>query len=154
MDNSRAQRAKQNFLNGYNCAQAVAVAFSDLIGLDESEAARLTSGFGGGVGRMREVCGSISGMAFVMSALYGYDSPEAKAEKAQLYAEIQKLAEEFKRENGSIVCRELLGISDKGASSPIPEPRTQAYYKKRPCAELVEMSASILENYINSKKNG
>ncbi len=152
-DITRAERAKENFLNGYNCAQAVAVTFADLIGMDEKTAARLTSGFGGGVGRMREVCGSVSGMAFIMSALYGYDDPKECEGKAELYSEIQKLAEEFRCENGSVVCRELLGLSPMSAPSPVPEERTKQYYKKRPCTELVEMSASILEKYINERQS-
>ena len=150
---SRAERAKQYFLDGYNCAQAVALAFSDLINMDEKTVARLTSGFGGGIGRMREVCGSISGMTFVMSALYGYDDTSDSAGKKELYAEIQRLAGQFKAENGSIVCRELLGLSPMSTPSPVPEERTQQYYKKRPCAELVEMSAAILEGYINERQS-
>lgn len=150
---TRAQRAKDLFLRGYNCAQAVAVAFADLLGMEERTVARLTSGFGGGIGRMREVCGSISGMVFVINALYGYDDPQAREEKAALYAEIQTLAEAFRKENGSIICRELLGLSPMAAPSPVPEARSADFYRKRPCAELVEMSASLLEDYIQ-KRNG
>ena len=148
----RAEKARQYFLDGYNCAQAVALAFSDLTTLSESEIARLTSGFGGGVGRLREVCGSVSGMAFIMSALYGYDDPEDNDNKKALYSRIQECAKEFEKENGSIVCRELLGLTDKEIPSPTPEKRNEKYYKKRPCSELVYCSAKILNDYINKDR--
>ena len=147
----RAERAEALFRSGYNCSQAVAMAFSDLINTDEKTVARLTSGFGGGVGRMREVCGCILGMTFVMSALYGYDDTDDSKAKAALYGEIQGIAEKFRDENGSIVCRELLGLSTKDIPSPTPEKRTQEFYKKRPCAELVYISARNLEEYINNR---
>lgn len=148
---TRAERAKQYFLDGYNCSQAVALAFADLIDLNENQIAKLTSGFGGGMGRMREVCGSISGATFVISCLRGYDDPKAFDEKTKLYSDIQTVCNKFKDENGSIVCRELLGLSD-GASSPTPEKRTDSYYKKRPCAELVECSAQILDDFLKNNK--
>ena len=150
-DYPRAERAEALFRSGYNCSQAVAMAFSDLINTDEKTVARLTSGFGGGVGRMREVCGCILGMTFVMSALYGYDDTSDAKAKAALYGEIQGIAEKFRDENGSIVCRELLGLSPKDIPSPTPEKRTQEFYKKRPCAELVYISARNLEEYINNR---
>lgn len=146
----RAQKAKNHFLEGYNCAQAVALAFSDLLEIDEKQIALLTSGYGGGMGRMREVCGSISGAVFVISALYGYDDPKEFDGKKQLYADIQEVCSKFKEENGSIICRELLGID--GASIPTPEKRTEGYYKKRPCAELVECSARILDEFIKNRQ--
>lgn len=147
---TRAEKAKENFQNGYNCAQAVALAFSDLIDLDEKQIALLTSGYGGGLGRMREVCGSISGAVFVLNALYGYDDPKDFESKKQLYADVQQICNSFKEINGTIICRELLGID--GASSPTPEKRTQEYYQKRPCACLVEDSAQILDNFIKNKQ--
>ena len=146
----RAERAREYFKSGYNCAQAVAMAFADLIGTDEKTAAKLTSGFGGGVGRLREVCGSVLGMTYVMSALYGYDSTEDFQDKQRLYTEIQSLADKFREENGSIICRELLGLSPISVPSPTPEKRTEDFYKKRPCAELVYISAKNLEEYINN----
>ncbi len=149
---TRAQKAKEYFLSGYNCSQAVAMAFSDLMNMEEKQVARLTSGFGGGVGRMREVCGTVTGAALVMSALYGYDDSSCVKEKQNLYEAIQTIGEQFRKDNGSVVCRELLGLGIKGADSPVPEERTQQYYKKRPCAELVEYSASILEEYIKNKE--
>lgn len=140
---NKKEYAESLFKSGYNCSQSVAVAFAEEAGLDKEMVARLTIGFGGGVGRMREVCGAVSGMAFVISALYNED-------KGSIYERVQEVANEFRRENGSVVCRELLGLSIKGADSPVPEPRTDAYYKKRPCVELVGMSADILEKYIKS----
>ena len=140
---NKKEYAESLFKSGYNCSQSVAVAFAEEAGLDKEMVARLTIGFGGGVGRMREVCGAVSGMAFVISALYNED-------KGRIYERVQEVANEFRKENGSVVCRELLGLSIKGADSPVPEPRTDAYYKKRPCVELVGMSADILEKYIKS----
>ena len=150
INSSRADKATEYFKSGYNCAQAVAMAFSDLLDMDEKTAARLTSGFGGGVGRLREVCGSVLGMTFVMSALYGYDDTSDYEAKKRIYADIQSLANKFKEENGSLVCRELLGLSPMSAPSPAPEKRTEEFYKKRPCAELVYISARNLEEYINA----
>lgn len=151
---SKGDIAKSYFEQGYNCSQAVALAFADEIGMDCNMIARLTGGFGGGMGRMREVCGTVSGTAFVLSALYGYSDPTDADAKAQLYADVQKVAGEFKEENGSVVCRELLGLTKSGFDNPQPEKRTDKYYKKRPCGELVKMSADILEKFIadNSQK--
>lgn len=144
---TRREKAENLFLEGYNCSQAVAIAFEDLHGISRGTIARLSSSFGGGMGRLREVCGSVSGMFMVAGLLYGYDDPKAKEEKADHYARIQKLAEDFSTENGSIVCRELLGLTEK-KQEPTPEARTAEYYKKRPCKELVGMAAEIMENYI------
>ena len=147
-DFPRAARAKAAFLEGYNCSQAVAVAFADMLSMDEKTAARLVSGFGGGMGRLREVCGSFSGVVFVVSILYGYDECGDYEGKKRLYAIIQELAEAFKKENGALVCRELLGLP-QGASSPVPTPRTADFYQKRPCPEIIFQAAKILEQYIN-----
>jgi len=149
---SRADKARAFFLEGYNCAQAVAVAFADLMGMSEAQAALMTSGFGGGMGRLREVCGSVSGAVFVLSNLYGYSEPKDFEGKKRLYGEIQTVAGEFAARNGSVVCRELLGIKTPGADSPIPEQRTAAYYRKRPCPDLIWDSADILEKYIANRK--
>ena len=151
---SKGDIAKGYFEQGYNCSQSVALAFADEVGMDGKMIARLTGGFGGGMGRMREVCGTVSGTAFVLSALYGYSDPTDADAKAQLYADVQKVAGEFKEENGSVVCRELLGLTKSGFDNPQPEKRTDKYYKKRPCGELVKMSADILEKFIadNSQK--
>lgn len=138
---TKGEYAKSLFLKGYNCSQSVALAFAEEMGLPEDMIAQLTIGFGGGVGRMREICGTVCGMTFVLSVLY-------KGDKGSVYARVQEVSEEFRRENGSIVCRELLGISKKGPDSPVPEERTAAYYKKRPCPDLAYMAADILERYI------
>lgn len=140
---TKREQAMQNFKNGYNCAQAVLLAFSDELEIDEKTLALISSSFGGGMGRMREVCGAVSGMFMVAGLKYGYSDPSAKQEKAELYALVHKLAAGFKEKNGSIICKELLGVSD---TSPTPEPRTAAYYKKRPCVELVGDAAELLEN--------
>lgn len=141
---TKGEIAENNFRNGYNCSQAVALAFCDEMSMCPSDVERLTIGFGGGMGRMREVCGTVSGMTFVISSLYGY------RDKGEVYELVQKAAKEFEKENGSIVCRELLGLSAKGADSPTPEARTETYYKKRPCAELVHMAADILDNLLKN----
>ena len=141
---THGEKAKKYFEQGYNCAQAVTLAFAEEMGLEPEQAAKMASSFGGGLGRLREVCGCVSGMALAAGALYGYSDPEAKEEKADHYALIQRLAGEFKERNGSIICRELLaGITND--TNPIPEARTDSYYKKRPCAELAYMAAEILE---------
>ena len=135
---SKGEIAEELFRNGYNCAQAVAVAFCEEINMDEKTAARLSIGFGGGLGRLREVCGTVSGMAFVISAIYGDDGREA------VYKKIQAVAKKFEEENKSIVCRELLGLSRKTPANPVPEARTQEYYKKRPCIELIGDACDII----------
>ena len=133
------------FVQGYNCAQAVAAAFGDLTGLDEKTAARMASCFGGGMGRMREVCGAVSGMLMVAGVLYGYDDPKATTEKRELYAQVQAMAGQFRQELGSIVCRDLL---KNPPSDPNPTPRTAEFYKNRPCARMVETAARIMDEFI------
>lgn len=145
----RADRAKELFCEGYNCSQSVAAAFCDLAGMDEKTAVKLVSGFGGGVGRMREVCGAVSGAVFILNVLYGYDDKEDFESKKRLYEIIRAFAEKFKAENGSIICRELLGID--GAGSPVPEKRTPGFYEKRPCPEIVYSAAKILEEYLKEQ---
>lgn len=143
----RKDRAMKYFEKGYNCAQSVFLAFGDLHGMDERMAARFASSFGGGMGRLREVCGTVTGMFLVAGILYGYEDPKAGKEKTEHYKRIQELAAEFEEQNGSIVCRELLGLTVK-REEPVPEERTEAYYKKRPCKELVGQAAQIMERYI------
>ena len=133
------------FLEGYNCAQAVAVAFCDVTGMDKKEAAKLAAPFGGGMGRMREVCGAVSGMYMVLGALYGYDSSDNNGKKMQVYKDVQELAEQFKQENGSIICREIL---KNPPSDPNPSPRTAEYYAKRPCAKMVMTAAKLMDAFI------
>ena len=137
----RERIAREAFKEGYNCAQCIAIAFADVMDIDESTAKKLTSSFGGGMGRMREVCGAVSGMFMVAGLIYGNVKP-----KADHYKLIQDLANEFKEENGSIICKELIGA--KGPEAPTPEKRTEKYYLKRPCADLVEIAADIIDKYI------
>ena len=146
-ENKYSKAAEENFLKGYNCTQAVFLAFQDLFEMDEKTAAKLSSSFGGGMGRLREVCGAVSGMFLVAGMLYGYDTPGAHQEKSDHYKRIQELAKAYELENGSIVCRELLGLSEK-RQQPVPEKRTEEYYKKRPCPKLVGMAAAIMGQYI------
>ena len=143
----RGTKAAELFYNGYNCAQAVAVVFSDLTGLDEAMSARMASSFGGGMGRLREVCGAVSGMLMVAGILYGYDSPSDDVAKKAHYALVQALAGQFREKNGSIICREIL---KNPPSDPAPSPRTAEYYASRPCARMVYTAASLLEEYINA----
>ena len=143
---SKKDEAMALFKSGANCSQAVLGAFAEECGLSQSEAMRLASGFGAGMGRMREVCGAVSAMVLVANLKYGSDDLQDKKAKDDHYTLIQKLADEFKKENGSIVCRELLNLAKNENTSPISEARTENYYKKRPCVELVGMAAEILEN--------
>ncbi len=142
-----ADLAVQLFKEGYNCAQAVTVAFCDMTGLSESQAAKLSSSFGGGLGRLREVCGAVSGMALVAGQLYGYDDPKADVEKAAHYSRIQSLAGQFRAQAGSIICRELL---DDPPADPNPTPRTEDFYRLRPCERMVYLAADILDGYIET----
>ena len=138
--------AMQNFFGGYNCAQSVFLAFAEDMGMDRDTAARLSSSFGGGMGRLREVCGAVSAMFLAAGALYGYDKPGDDTVKMEHYALIQGLAAKFQAAHGTLICRELLGRS--GPESPVPEARTPAYYASRPCAKFVATAARILEDYM------
>ena len=149
MDHS--YKAAELFMNASNCAQAVTVAFCDVTGLDETFAAKLSSGFGGGMGRMREVCGAVSGMLLVAGILYGYDDPKATKEKRELYAQVQAMAGQFREELGSIVCRDLL---KNPPSDPNPTPRTEQFYKDRPCARMVATAARIMDEFIEAHPIG
>ncbi len=141
-----ASKAEALFKEGYNCAQAVLGAYAEELGLPIETAMKLSSSFGGGIGRMREVCGACSGMFMAAGLLYGYDTPETGAPKMALYERVRELADRFRKENGSIICRELLG--GKAEVGGTPEARTETYYQKRPCAEYVRIAAGILEEYI------
>ena len=136
----RAKQAETYFRSGYNCAQSVYMAFSDLYGMDPKMAGIISAPFGGGMGRLREVCGACTGMFLVAGLQLPADEPSKKGDSYKL---VQELAEEFKTENGSIICRELLGLDHK-KDEPVAEERTEAYYKKRPCAELVHLAATIV----------
>lgn len=138
-------KAAELFLGGYNCAQSVAVAFCDVTGLDEKKTARMVSAFGGGMGRLREVCGAVSGMFFVLSCLYGYDTAGDDVSKMRLYTEVQELAGKFRESCGSIVCREIL---KNPPTDPRPSPRTAEYYKTRPCARMVLVAGQLMDEFI------
>ncbi len=148
---TRREAAIENFMKGYNCSQAVTLAFADLVPMDESTLLKLASSFGGGMGRLREVCGAVSGMFMITGLLYGYDGPETGEVKAEHYARIQELAKRFEEKHGTIICREMLGLNVRH-DSPVPEARTKEYYQKRPCAEIVGDAAEILEQFINAKE--
>ncbi|MCQ2073660.1 MAG: C-GCAxxG-C-C family protein [Bacteroidaceae bacterium] len=146
----RVALAVELFKQGFNCSQSVTAAFADLYGLTREQALRVSASFGGGMGRMREVCGAVSGM-FVLAGL-DCGSPQAgdAAGKEYNYRVVQMLAEKFREHNGSIVCRELLGLS-KG--SPVPAERNAEYYRKRPCVQIVADAAAIFNDYLNGKEN-
>ena len=145
-----AEYAEDLFYKGYNCSQSVVCAFGDVTGLDDNFAKRLSSPFGGGMGRLREVCGAVSGVLIVLGLLEGYDDIEDISKKTELYKKVQKLASDFEENNGSYICRELLGLSE-GKDSPIPEARTKEYYEKRPCPKKVYSAAKILGEYLNGR---
>ena len=144
----RVAKGVAYFKQGYNCSQAVFASCADLYGMtDEQLALRLSASFGGGMGRMREVCGAVSGMFMVLGRLEGYDQVDREKQKA-LYEKVNILADKFKAETGSIICNELLGLTKK-ENDLTPEKRDENYYKKRPCVELVGLACEILENHLN-----
>ena len=147
-DLTRKEKAMQNFLEGYNCSQSIILAFEDLITIDLDTALKIASPFGGGMGRLREVCGSVSGMFMVLGYMKGYDDPKDYEGKKQLYEHVQELARRFEEQNGSIVCRNLLGLSVQKEEAA-PSLRTEEYYKKRPCKEMIGSAAEILEAYLS-----
>lgn len=146
-DMTRREAAMDYFRKGYNCSQSIVLAFEDMLPVEKNKLSRMASSFGGGMGRLREVCGSVSGMFMIAGLLYGYDEPESGEVKAAHYARIQELAHRFEEKHGSIVCRELLGLSVRH-DEPVPEERTNEYYKKRPCPELIGDAAEIFEEFI------
>lgn len=147
---NKSQQAAELFKQGYNCAQSVFAAFSEEMGMDFDTALKLSSSFGGGMGRLREVCGAVSAMFAVAGMKYGYTNPEDDTAKAAHYERVQELAAKFTAENHSIICRDLLGLG-AGPDDPVPAPRTDAYYQKRPCAELVSCAARLTEELMNTK---
>jgi len=144
----KGERAKELFMEGYNCSQSVAGAFAEEIGLPFETVMKLAQPFGGGMGRMREVCGTFSGMMFVVGQLYGDAAPKSD-NKAKVYTIVQELAARFKEERGSLICREILGFAKNHETDPAhPSERNEEFYKKRPCAGVCAAAASILENYL------
>ena len=147
---THAEKAEALFHEGYNCAQSVLLAFEDLTGLDRTTAAMLSSSFGGGLGRLREVCGAVSGGSMVLGILFGYADPKDPEAKKAHYHRIQDFADRFRKENGSIICRELLsGVSTVEGKDP--EARTESYYRKRPCPKLVFQAAETVEEMLRSE---
>ncbi|MEE0913110.1 MAG: C-GCAxxG-C-C family protein [Ruminococcus sp.] len=145
---TKGELAKKLFEDGYNCAQAVLLAFCEDFGMDRETAMMISAPFGGGMGRLREVCGTVSGMNMVLGlAKKGYQKGD-NASKAQLYKDVQTLAEKFREDNGSIICRELLNLRIEGKDNHVPELRTEKYYKARPCSELCRYAADLLEEHL------
>lgn len=148
---SKGDIAKQNFLNGYNCSQAVLLAFCEDFGLEKETALKISEPFGGGMGKMREVCGTVTGMFMVLGLAMGNSDAKDGSTKKNIYKSVQELAEKFKQDNGSIICRELLGLQKANKESYVPSERTTEYYKKRPCPELCKYAADILEEYLKEE---
>ena len=142
---ARVQRAVDNFMQGYGCCQSVVAAFADLYNLDDTMAKRIAAGFGGGVGRMRMMCGAVSGIVILAGLDRGQIDGADRKGKSMCYKVVQELLDEFKVQNGSVVCAELLGLKghEKAQSSYVASPRTAEYYKTRPCAAKVESAARI-----------
>ena len=150
----RVQRAVDNFTAGYGCCQSVVAAFSDLYGLDETMAKRIAAGFGGGVGRMRMMCGAVSGIVMLVGLECGQTEGSDREGKSACYKVVQDLLAKSKEENGSLICAEILGIKgyEKVQSSYIASARTAEYYKSRPCAAKVESAARIFADYLRSQR--
>ena len=140
-----AAYAAELFESGYNCAQAVAAAFYDVTNMEPKAAAAIASSFGGGMGRMREVCGAVSGMLLVAGILYGDDTVGNDESKKAHYQRVQEMAGQFREEAGSIICREIL---KNPPSDPSPTPRSAEFYQMRPCTRMVYLAADILTQYI------
>ncbi len=146
MKKDHSEKAAELFLKGCNCSQAVFVSFAEDCGINEKQAMLLSSSFGGGMGRLREVCGAVSGMFMVAGLLKGYTTDDDKKKKDEHYALIQQLAGEFKAEHNTYICKELLGNSGK-STYPVSDPRTAEYYKTRPCIRFVITAAEILDKH-------
>ncbi len=149
---SEKERAVSLFKEGYNCSQSVFVAFSHRFGLDEETAKRVSAGLGGGLGRMREVCGAVSGAAMVIGSICAPVDGKDSESKMANYELVREFADRFTKRNGSSICRELLGLDVKMEKSAEPEKRTAEYYKKRPCVELVADAAEILTELIKENE--
>jgi C_GCAxxG_C_C family probable redox protein len=148
----KSECAVRLFKEGYNCSQAVIGAFCEELGMDLNVALKLSSSFGGGMGRLREVCGAVSSMFMIAGLKYGYTDPKDRQAKQKHYELIQMLSQRFKEKNDSIICRELLGLNIKH-DRPEPEERTREYYKKRPCSELVRLAAEIMEEVLAQRSD-
>ena len=149
----RVNRAVDNFMLGYGCCQSVVAAFADLYGLDDTLAKKIAAGFGGGVGRLRMMCGAVSGIVMLVGLDCGQTEGSDREGKSACYKVVQDLLDKSKAENGSIICAEILGLEghEKAASSYVASARTAEYYKTRPCAAKVESAARIFANYLKAK---
>ena len=150
MEQDRVQKAVENFMQGYGCSQAVVAAFADLYGLDDTMAKRISAGFGGGVGRMRMMCGAVSGLVILAGLEKGQTEGSDKQGKADCYKLVQELLAKFKERNGSVICAELLGMNGCKVvtDTNIPDERNAEYYKKRPCVRKVESAARVFAEYL------
>lgn len=147
---SKADRAEELFRMGYNCSQSVYAAFAEELGISTEDAARKASPFGAGFGKLREVCGAVTGMVMVIGDLMGYDDPADAEAKKDLYALVQRMCREFEETEGSIVCRELLHL-EKGEDLPEPAVRTEEYYRSRPCVKACRRAAELTEASITAR---
>ena len=151
----RVARAVDNFMAGYGCCQSVVAAFADIYGLDEVMAKRIAAGFGGGVGRLRMMCGAVSGIVMLVGLECGQTEGSDRAGKSACYKVVQELLARSERENGSLICAEILGLNghDKAHCTYEASPRTAEYYKTRPCAAKVESAARIFADYLKLKRS-
>lgn len=147
----RVARARELFMKGYNCSQSVFCAFADMYGIPEELALKVSASFGAGIGRMRGTCGAVCGMSMLAGLEKGQTEPGDNAQKSQNYALVQELAGKFKDMNGSIICRELLGLRKDFKMDPQASARNEEYYKKRPCLRMVEAAASIWSDYLKNR---
>ncbi len=151
MYEDRVQRAVELFMSGYGCCQSVVGAFADLYGFTEEQALRVGAGFGGGVGRMRMMCGAVSGIVTLVGMKEGQTRGDDREGKAQCYKTVQHLLSQFSAENGSLICAELLGLKGEiPLGNFVPDERNAEYYKKRPCVAKVESGARIFAKYLES----
>ncbi len=150
----RVERAVENFMAGYGCCQSVVAAFADLYGLDDMLAKKVAAGFGGGVGRMRMMCGAVSGIVMLTGLDCGQTEGSDREGKSACYKVVQELLAKSKQENGSLICAEILGLKgyEKAVDSYQASPRTAEYYKTRPCAAKVESAARIFADYLKAKQ--
>lgn len=151
---ARVERAVDNFMNGYGCCQSVVAAFADLYGLDATMAKRIGAGFGGGVGRLRMMCGAVSGIVVLAGLDSGQTEGDDREGKSACYKVVQDLLGKSKAQNGSLICAELLGLKghEKAISSYVASERTAEYYKTRPCVAQVESAARVFVAYLETKK--
>ena len=149
----RVTRAVENFMAGYGCCQSIVAAFADLYGLDDTLAKKIAAGFGGGIGRMRMMCGAVSGIVMLVGLHCGQTEGSDLEGKTACYKVVQELLEQSRQQNGSLICAEILGLKgyEKASCSYIASPRTAEYYKSRPCAAKVESAARIFADFLKKR---